>query len=62
MSLQQDQYIKVLDIINELNRTHRQGLSAYYDCGELGIVYIYWKSQWEWEWIELNTEFKEIRK
>lgn len=59
MTIEQDRYIKVLDIINELNRTHRQGSNDYYDCGELGIVHIYWWHSWTWEWIELSTEFKE---
>ena len=56
---QQDRNIKTLDIITKLNKTHRQGSDGYYDCGELGVVHIYWHQQrWEWEWIEISDEFK----
>lgn len=59
MIKQQAKDAKVFDIINKLNKTHRQGQSGYYDCGELGIVYIYWRDQrWQWEWIEISSEFK----
>ena len=57
--VKQDRYIKVLEIINTLNKTHRQGHRGYFDCGELGILFVWWHRQWEWEWIELSTEFKE---
>jgi len=56
--VKQDRYIKVLEIINVLNNTHRQGTFGYYDCGELGIVNIFWDHRWNWEWIEVSNEFK----
>ena len=57
-SIQQDRYIRVLEIINALNKTHRQGLDGYFDCGELGITHIWWHDGWKWEWIEISNEFK----
>lgn len=54
-----DRYIKVLDIITQLNKQHRQGEDQVFDCGELGFVHLWWHSRWSWEWIKISTEFKE---
>jgi len=57
---QGNRYIKVLEIINELNRQHRQGENEIFDCGELGFVHLWWHAswQWKWKWIKPSTEFK----
>lgn len=55
--LEQAQYIKVLEIINALNASHRQGHEVYCDCGELGVAHIWWEGRWRWSWIEISKEF-----
>ncbi len=60
MTVAQDRYIKVLEIITKLNKKHRQGEDAIFDCSDLGFVHIFWRSgRWEWDWVVPSTEFKQ---
>ncbi len=52
-------HIKVMEIINELNKRGMQGEGGIFDCGELGVVHLWFHNSWAWEWIEISTEFKE---
>jgi len=48
---------KYLEIITRLNKAHQQGSIHYYDCGELGIIHIYWHgNRWEHEWIPVEED------
>ena len=47
---------KELEIMNWLNEHQRQGTNAFYDCGELGTLHIFWyRSTWRTEWITIEV-------
>ena len=48
---------KYFSIITELNKQHRVGEEAIFDCGKLGLVHIWWDSRWEHRWFEPSKEF-----
>ncbi len=47
----EDMELEIMGYLNE----NRMYYGAYYDCGDLGILHIYWsRSTWETEWIEIQ--------
>ena len=51
--------LKFFEIIKILNVRKQQGIDGLYDCGDLGIAFIWWgRRGWEVTWYELSTEFK----
>ena len=52
-----------LAIINELNHQGRQKETGIFDCGDLGLLWIWMeKSHWEHRWFVPSQEFKELVK
>ena len=50
---------KYIQIITELNKQRRQGENQIFDCGELGLIHIWWQGhQWRSEWVIPSKEFK----
>ena len=50
---------KVLELIERLNCLRLHGTDGFFDCGELGIVHIWWGrgGHWEWRWMDVvNAE------
>lgn len=49
---------KAFLIMEELNKTKRQGGEYFFDCGSMGTLRIWWsKFGWYTEWIVISKEF-----
>ena len=57
-SLDKRRNTKTFKILKQLNKERRQGEDNYFDCGELGVVHIWWNITWQFKWVVLSEEFK----
>ena len=62
MNQEEKQDKKFFQIIDTLNKQHKQGATLVFDCGELGFIRIWWgRYGWLHEWFEPSQEFKEVK-